>query len=615
MKKWKWLFPVGTATVLTLGVAMSPAVFAQSQPTVIADSAATGLTQFQNLGAAPSDATMSVLVYLKLQHQSQLQQDIAAHMVMTPAQFHANFSPTSQGYHAVINQLQNAGLTIAGTSDNNMVINVSGTVSQLESVFGTTIDQFQDQNGNTFYANTTDYHVTGALAALLAGASGLDQFASPRPMIQSTSSAATEPLTLNQSSGKKSSSTLPGNLFNGNNSANIQKAYNFGPVYQSGLNGSGETIAIVDANGNPNIQSNLQTYNQTVEQGAYGANIPLDLTVETPPGMTQVATTNPVQGVNAADWGGEVSMDVELSHAAAPGAHILLVETPNAYNDLYMGVNQVINGHLADQMSLSFGSPEAAVPLSEQGAVNQMFEQAAAEGINVFVSAGDWGDWTPFIGYKDVSFPASDPYVVSVGGSSLFVDNKNNYQSEMEWGDTFTQILSPSGQLLASNLFWAGTGGGTSNFFAKPSWQTGVSGLGSTNMRQVPDVGYNSDPFTGFELVMPDGSIQDGWGGTSDAAPQWAAIAALANQGHKQLTGGSALPFIDPILYQNGQTAFHDVVHGTYTLQFTGSSSGDQYTMAMGEDTSLKATPGWDNTTGLGTPDVAKIVSELENAN
>lgn len=612
MKK-KILIPAGVAVALTIGATFGPLdiqAFAQGA-TDIPGTAALGLGNFKDLGPAPSDSTMNVLVYLKLQNKGQLQQDIKNHIILTPAQFHAQFSPTSQNYHAVENQLQNAGLTITDTSENNAVIDVQGTVNQIESVFGTTVNEYQDSNGNTFFANPSDYHVTGALASQLVGATGIDQYSEPRPMLQSTTSATPNNETLQPTSKNETN-----NFFDGNNSANIQQAYNFDPVYQSGLDGSGQTIAIVDAYGSPTIQSDLQSYQQQVEKGAYGASDPLNLQIISPPGMTQVATKNQVQGVNASDWATEVSMDVELSHAAAPGAKILLVATPNSGSDLYMGVNQVIDQHLANQMSLSFGSPEAYTPASERTAINQMFEQAAVEGINVFVSAGDWGDFTqpPFgLSSPDVSFPASDPNVVAVGGSSLFVGKNNTYQSEIPWGETITKIVTPTG-VVVPGYFLFGTGGGVSNDFAKPSWQTGVPGLSNNvTMRQVPDVGFNSDPFTGFALVV-DGQLQDGWGGTSDAAPQWAAITALANQGHTQKYG-TALPFIDPILYANGQSAFHDVQAGQVNLKFVGASSGNTYYMTMGQDTSLNAGPGWDDTTGLGTPNVAKVVDELQNAN
>lgn len=610
MKKLKHALTAASTVALMMLAMGAPSAFA-APATEIVGSSAIGLSNYTDLGAAPADATMNVTVFLKLKHRAQLQKDIRMHKKLTPAQFHMKFSPDGKSYKAVENQLTKAGLTVIGTSDNNMAIDVQGTVSQIESVFGTQIHQFKDKSGKAFLANITDYHVTGALAAHLSGAVGVDQLANPRPLLKSTKEGSTAKATVK---GMK--------LFDGNNSANIQKAYNFDPVYNQGIDGSGQTIAIVDAYGSPTIQSDLKQYQQTVEEGggAFEANHPLNLTVMAPPGMNVMAEKNKVKGGNAAAWAGEVSMDVELSHAAAPGAHILLVATPNNGSDLYMGVNQVVDKHLANQMSLSFGSPEQYTPASERHATDQIFEQAAAEGINVFVSSGDWSDFTqpPYnLPQPTVSYPASDPNVISVGGSSLFVGDNNSYDHEILWGDTFTSITSPNGtQLISSPEFWAGTGGGTSRVYTKPSWQTGVSGLGSTNMRQVPDVAFDADPYTGFELVI-NGQNQDGWGGTSDAAPQWAAIAALANEATTNATG-HALPFINPILYADGysQGAFHDVPAGTATLKFTGSSSGNHYTMTMGDDdtSSIQAGPGWDDATGLGTPDVANVVKELVNS-
>lgn len=606
----KVLVPLGAAVAMTLGTVFAVPAFGQSA-TVIPNSAAPNLSSFQDLGQAPAGAQMNLVVFLKLHNQSTLQQLIADHQKVTPSQFRAQFSPSSSSYQAVENQLQHAGLTVNSTSSDNMVLDVTGTVAQIQSVFGTSVHQFKDQHGNTFLANTTNDHVSGALAAHMSGAAGIDQYADPRPMDVSQASLAF-------GDTPKQTSTTPNafSFFNGNHSANIQTAYHFTPVYtQYGLDGSGQTIAVVDAYGSPTIQSDLEMYQQQVEQGAYGATDPLNLQVIAPPGVFVKAAQNPIKSGDAAGWATEVSMDVELSHAVAPGAKIVLVATPNNGADLYMGVNHVINGHLANQMSLSFGSPEQYTPANERQAINQMFEQAVAEGINVFVSAGDWGNFTqpPFNEPQPmVSFPASDPNVVAVGGSSLFVNQSGSYGTEIPWGEQITKIVTPKGT-VEPGFFLFGTGGGTSSDFAKPSWQTGVPGLSNTNMRQVPDVAYNADPYTGFALVV-NGQVQDGWGGTSDAAPQWAAITALANEGHVNRTGTS-LPFIDPILYAHGQAAFHDVLAGQLHVKFVGSVSGDTYYMTMGSDTSLNAGPGWDNTTGLGTPNVQAVVNELMNSN
>ncbi|MCL6517692.1 S53 family peptidase [Alicyclobacillus sp.] len=490
--------------------------------------------------------------------------------------------------------------------ENHLVINVSGTVAQLESVFGTQIHQFRDDQGNTFFANVTDDHVSGPLANFLVGTTGMDQLAAPKPNLVRSGTQSGETVTL--SSSRKSGSTSD---FYDGSSQQIQQAYDYLPVYAQGIDGSGQTIAIVDAYGSPTIQQDLETFRETVEQGAYGADKPLQLEVVTAPGTNVMAQKNPAQAANASGWAGETSMDVELAHAVAPGAKILLVQTPNNYNDLYMGVNYVVDNALANQISLSWGSVDTLLPAAERRAQSQIFAQAAAEGINVFVSSGDSGDLAAIMGSPYTEYPASDPNVVAVGGTSLFVNRDGSYKSEIEWGETVSQIRHPDGTVVQGPIFWFGAGGGVSHSFAKPSWQTGA-GLDSTQtMRQVPDVGYDADPYTGFTLVM-NGEIQPGWGGTSDAAPQWAAICALANQLHVK-NFGTPLPYINPILYANGQRAFHDVVHGTRDIVLEGSVTHNLYYVTMGEDTSLVAAPGWDDTTGLGTPDVARVVQMLGN--
>ncbi|SDN05704.1 kumamolisin [Paenibacillus sp. yr247] len=600
MKK-KYVLSSAMCVALALGGSFAIPSFAQST-TVIPESATPGISNFTDLGEASPDATLNVNFYMQLQNKNQLDQVLASHKKLTAAQFHSQFSPKGNDYHAVVNQLQNAGLIVNGTTDNNLVIDASGTVAQIESVLGTDIHQFQDSSGNTFLANTTDYHVTGPLANHLAGTSGVNQLATAKPMIKSTEGTD---LTIGQ--GK------PSNFFDGNNSAKIQQAYNFSPVYKSGLDGAGQTIAIVDAYGSPTIQSDLQTYNQKVEQGAFGADEPLNLEVMSPPpGQAK----QPVNSSVAADWAGETSMDVELAHAVAPGAKILLVVTKDDGNSLFIAVNKLIDKELANQISLSWGMPEEYISTSQKHAVDQMFAQGAAEGINVFVSSGDDGDFSKQLGQTDVSFPASDPNVIAVGGTSLFTNSDNSYQNEFEWGATNRWaggILQ-----LPKNAFWMGTGGGVSNVFAKPSWQTGVQGLDSTiSHRQLPDVAFNSDPFTGFSIVQ-NGVVKNGWGGTSDAAPQWAAICALANQGHMQKTG-SPLPFINPLLYSMNTSTFHDVQHDNLSYFFWAplfpGGNAKPWNVLMGADSSLQAGPGWDDATGLGTPDVSSVVNYLANAN
>ncbi|MCL6548348.1 MAG: hypothetical protein K6T30_05510, partial [Alicyclobacillus sp.] len=189
MLRWKRWMPVGVALMASVGVVCSGAAWASSG-TDVPGSAAPGLSNFTDLGPAPEDAVMHIALYLKLRGDSVLRQAIANRETFTPAQFRARFSPTSDAYQAVVNQVRNAGLTVDGVADNHLVVDASGTVAQVESLLGTPVHAYRDQQGRTFFANPEDFRVSGALAANLAGATGVDQLSEPAPLLARVSGPA-----------------------------------------------------------------------------------------------------------------------------------------------------------------------------------------------------------------------------------------------------------------------------------------------------------------------------------------------------------------------------------------------------------------------------------------
>jgi subtilase family serine protease len=256
-------------------------------------------------------------------------------------------------------------------------------------------------------------------------------------------------------------------------------------------------------------------------------------------------------------WAQEISLDVEWAHAVAPGAHILLVEAASSsYADLFGAVNYAAN-HNASVVSMSWGGSEFSWETS--------FDAAFSNPHVTFVaSSGDKG--------SVVSYPAASPYVLGVGGTSLNVDSSGNYLGETAWSDS---------------------GGGTSAYESKPSYQKSVE----TGSRSTPDVSFNANPNTGV-AVYDSFAGGGGWGqygGTSAGAPQWAALIAIADQlraadGKASLGGASQ---VLPTLYKLQSTGFHDVVSGN-TAQVAGT--------------------GFSLVTGLGSPIVPKVVSALVNA-
>ncbi len=358
----------------------------------------------------------------------------------------------------------------------------------------------------------------------------------------------------------------------------------------SSLTGAGQTIVIVDAYGSPTIRQDLATFDAT-----FGLPDPT-LNIIYPDGKPHLTNSRGSAGSNAAGWAEETSLDVEWSHAMAPGATIDLVVAPTSYGNALNNAEQyAVSNHLGNVMSMSFGAPEAAIAgggnnLQLQQA-DAIYRAAAQNGISVFASAGDNGASN---GYAQANalFPASDPYVTSVGGTDLFMADNGTYQGETVWNDS-DPSLCPYG--CPFGVFGA-TGGAPSAVFAAPSYQSAVTGQA---MRSTADVSYNASVYTAVMVYLGFLGSNSGFyffGGTSEGAPQWAAITALADQ-----AAGHPLGFLNPQLYQIAQNPteyaadFHDVTVGQNALYGPGFSAGT----------------GYDMPTGLGSPNVANLIQTL----
>ena len=422
----------------------------------------------------------------------------------------------------------------------------------------------------------------------------------------------------------------------------IATAYNLAPLYAQGLNGAGETIAIVDSFGSDTIANDLHVFDQ-----AYGLQ-PMcgEADVTCAPGMptfSQLALQgSPATKANGnakgspgqenrTAWSLEVSLDVERAHAVAPGANILLVTTPTAETLGLQGLPQmmaaedyVVKNHLANVITQSFGAAEQSFAstkslLNLRGA----FEDAAANGVTVLASAGDGGSANPIktpvakggslIPFPTVIWPASDPLVTSVGGTFLCTDPSAPTRV-VDNADPPKQCQAASAAGQAETVWNQGnaaTGGGFSSVFAEPSYQSAVSSNGA---RGVPDVGLNAAPGTGvtiYDTLPPNGSsglicgsapCSTGWfaiGGTSASSPQWAGIVAIADQAN----GGTPLGDINPALYKVASNPTEDA-----NDFFDVTVGNNQVNSAIA---GFSAGTGWDPTTGLGTPNAANLVPDL----
>ena len=412
------------------------------------------------------------------------------------------------------------------------------------------------------------------------------------------------------------------------NPTSIQNSYNLGPLYAQHLDGTGQTIVLVDSFGSATIRSDLNNFNSQFglphmcgETGVTcRAGMPTfdTLSIQGTPPATPPPPSNGTGQEAHNLWALEVSLDVEWAHAVAPGANILLVTTPTAETLGVQGFPQmmnaeqfVINNHLGSVISQSFGAAEESFS-SFQSLLNlrDAFIAAQAAGITVLASSGDNGTANiqkepvknpATIPFPTVIWPASDPLVTSVGGTYLCTDPTTGVGVDTK--DPPVNCQPKANPTSQREVGWIDAGGGFSHVFGVPTFQTGALPSGSTG-RGVPDVGYQASARTGVLVYDTDVSTGGGWfivGGTSSGSPQWAAIVAIADQ-----KNGGPLGFINPALYKIGASP------ARYAKDFFDVTTGNN--QADPSVPGFSATRGWDAVTGLGTPNAANFVPDLVKA-
>ncbi len=384
----------------------------------------------------------------------------------------------------------------------------------------------------------------------------------------------------------------------GHTPAQIKGAYGISSSY----NGAGQTVAIIDAYASPTI---LQDVNQWSTNRGLPTMSGSQFQQVVPPGVYH-RPQNPRQDPQG--WYGEETLDVEAVHGMAPAANIVYVGAPNNYQDLDAAMNHVVDRHLAQIVTNSYDFPTTELlPPGYVKPFEDTLIQAAAEGIGVYFASGDTGDETATFGFPTTDWPASSPWVTAVGGTSLGVSQSNTRVLETGWGTSNYNCNTST--LACTRTSWLyGSGGGVSAVFPKPWYQAGLSLSG----RGVPDVAALGDPQTGLLVgqtqTFPDGVYYDEYriGGTSLSSPIFAGLMALADQ-----KAGFAHGFANPAFYAN-PGAFYDVlsvktaVARRNFVNGVDASAGTVDRLRTFDDYSGSPTqhtnPGWDNVTGLGTP-------------
>jgi subtilase family serine protease len=501
-------------------------------------------------GNAEQEAALEVL--------TQAQQDPDSpyyHQWLTPEQFAERFGASAGDVRQIGQWLQIHGMEVEETPSNRAIV-FSGTAGQVESTFHTNMQTYLVK-GEQHYANATEPEIPVALSAVVHGVLSLHDFVSS-PMhvsVPAFTSGSAHYL-------------MPGDW------ATI---YDVTPLYNQSITGSGQSIAVL---GRVDItMSDVQTFRT---DAGLPANNPTIITNGADPG-----------GVGSSDWV-ESSLDVEWAGAIAKNATVKFVTSKSGSSDgISLSAQYAVTNKVAPIITLSYGACEQAEGAGGNSFWNGLWQQAAAEGISVFVSSGDSGaagcdssSATTATQGRGVNALCSSPYSTCVGGLE-FVEGSNAGQY---WTSTngsgmasaLSYIPEATWNESGSSGLWSG-GGGVSTVYTKPSWQS-APGVPSDGMRDVPDVAMSAAMHDGYVIVLQGGL--SAVGGTSAAAPSLASAMALVVQ-----DAGAAQGNLNPILYKlaalqlsaSGAAVFHDITSGNNSVPgVTGFTAGTGYDQATG---------------------------------
>jgi len=414
----------------------------------------------------------------------------------------------------------------------------------------------------------------------------------------------------------------------------IYAAYNLNALYAKGFRGQGQTIVIVNFLGAPTVMDDANVFNSLNNLPQLNDN--------------NFSTIFFPFNCNCGIETEEIDLDVEWSHAIAPQANIVLVIAPSgSIADVDNATLFAVLEGLGNTISGSFGVPERVLDANTLTQENLIAELAAVSGISTNYSSGDFGDFLTLDIPPTISVPAGVPFATSVGGVTLATNPDGTMAWQAGWGTNQTAIVAPPsiGGFVADPPvhfgFRGGSGGGPSGFFAKPKFQRGLPG----KFRQTPDISWLADPLTGGEEVLTINTINGNQqvlaivGGTSLAAPMFSGLWAIANQEAGVPLGQAAqylysmpTPTITDVLPQHSATNPTGTIQdangietftapvlaeagvfplipptGFYSALFQNPFDFEWDILSFGTDGALSVTKGWDNVTGVGTPNGEKF--------
>jgi subtilase family serine protease len=539
-------------------------VFAQSEATVELSPLVAKSTILSPVDAGKEISVVLVLPLRDLKGATEFAQRVSTPndelhgKFLTPEQFAAAYGADESDYAALKRWASDNGLKISSESIARTNLTVRGSTSQFEALFNTRINNYRSPRGDTFYSAASKPIIPNAISSRVTGVIGLTSSKQFAPLFHVSKRFGETPSTVTTDA----SGTGPGGAYN---AADLRNAY----VVPPQIGGAAAwTVAVFEQGGfSP---SDVRKY---LKNNALPS-----------PTVEAIGVNGSGTGVNDPNVELEAVLDIDMIIGINPAVQGVLV-----YEDaddpfpvaLLDGITAVANDNRAQVLSMSYGQDEALQGSSAIQAENQVFTQLAAQGITVVASAGDQGAYgDENNGKLNVEDPASQPFVTSIGGTTLFTYG-GYYSLEEVWN------------LLASRV--GATGGGISSVWPIPSWQAtapvNLNG-GSTTMRNVPDLAAVGNPETGVAVYS---YINGGWieiGGTSVSAPIWASYLSIMSPGHEAI-GLGKYGFLNPILYTASSSfaQLHDIVNG---------NNGDVSDYGIPGYTSG---PGYDNCTGWGSPD------------
>lgn len=524
-----------------------------------------------DLGNLDASKTLTVRLGLQMHNVSQLQNFIAQGTVVPNSQFMAQFAPTSTEVSSVTSYLQSQGFTTITAEPNNMLVSANGTVAQIQKAFNTSLHSFSLPGGQVF-ANVTPALVPSNLDGVAVAVLGLNNAArmAVKPHSTPTDCFPVDP----QPAGPCAFRNL--------DAKEAQLVYD-----AAGTPAAANTTVAVIAEGN---------VSQTVMDLRYA---------EAQQGLPQVPTTVVTVGLPSPDTAGLIEWDLDTQSSTGIAGNVkglyIYATTSLTDSDIANEYNHWVTQNVAKLGNSSFGECEYQAWLDGSMRVDdQVMMQAASQGQTMFASSGDTGSSCALVGTNGVpgsgppmvEYPSASPYIVSVGGTSLFTNADKSYSGEASWN--------------------AG-GGGLSQFENSTTWEQQGQIIGGTlaeaNLRGLPDIAMAADPNSGGYILYTTSAAvctsPCGVGGTSEASPlSMGAFARL------QSTHNNAIGFAAPALYKN---YIHNYVTGN--LNPTGTppweAVGGFRDILTGANGAYTAAPGYDYTTGLGSLDIAVMNAQI----